>query len=95
MELYTKNGRINLKIESSASTVPTRSYGGSNKQLSVARAEKGKEQIITALKEKGADLSKVNVASIKSMVGGPQYNVDYLQNKDKYEEHQYIKISAY
>ncbi|MCW3102642.1 MAG: hypothetical protein JWO09_1082 [Bacteroidetes bacterium] len=95
MELYAKNGKVSLKIESSASTVPTRSYGGSNKQLSIARAEKGKEQILAALKDKGADLSKVTVTSMKSFVGGPQYSVDYLQNKEQYERFQFIKISAY
>jgi len=95
MELYAKNGKVNLKIESSASTVPTRSYGGSNKQLSIARAEKGKEQILTALREKGADLSKITVTSMKSFVGGPQYSVDYLQNKEQYERFQFIKITAY
>ncbi|MCW3071685.1 MAG: hypothetical protein JWO44_1575 [Bacteroidetes bacterium] len=95
MELYAKNGKINLKIESCASTVPTRSYGGSNKQLSIARAEKGKEQILAALKDKGVDPSKIIIASMKSMVGGPQYSVDYLQNKERYEQFQFIKISAY
>jgi hypothetical protein len=95
MELYTKNGSINLKISSCASTVPTRAFGGSNKQLAIARGEKGKEQILSALKEKGVDLSKVNIVSMKSQVGGPQYNIDYLQNREKYEQYQYIKISAF
>lgn len=95
MELYAKNGTINVKIESSASLVPTRAYGGSNKKLSIARGEKGREQLLNALKAKGVDESKVNFVSMKSYVRGPQYNIDYLQNREKYEQYQYIKISAY
>lgn len=95
MEVYTKNGVVNIKIESSASTVPTRAYGGSNKQLSIVRGQKGKEQLIAALKEKGADPDKIKFIRVKSLVKGPQYNVDYLMNKDKYEQFQYIKINAY
>jgi hypothetical protein len=94
-ELYTKNGSLNIKINSSASTVPTRAFGGSNKALAKARSEKGQEQILAALKEKGVDESKVKFVSIKSEVNGPQYNIDYLQNREKYEKFQYIKISAY
>jgi outer membrane protein OmpA-like peptidoglycan-associated protein len=94
MDLYNKNGIINLKIVSSASTVPTRAFS-SNKELSVARADKGKNQIINALKEKGVDVSKIKIVSIKSQVGGPQYSIDYIQNKEKYEQYQFIKASAY
>lgn len=95
IELYTKNGSINVKIFSSASTVPTRAFGGSNKELSIARSAKGKEQILIALKEKGVDESKIKFVSVKSIVAGPQYNIDYLQNREKYEQYQYIKITAY
>lgn len=95
MELYAKNGIINIKIFCSASTVPTRAFGGSNKALAIARSEKGKEQVLTALKEKGVDESKIKFISIKSIVSGPQYNIDYLQNRDKYEQFQYIRISAF
>lgn len=93
VQLYSKNGSINLSIVSSASTVPTRAYG-SNKLLSVARANKAKEQIIAALTEKGIDPAKIKIVTVKSLVGGPQYSVDYLMNKEKYEQFQYIKITA-
>jgi hypothetical protein len=93
--LHNKNNVINLKIISSASTVPTRLFGGSNKALAVARGDKGKEQILAALKEKGIDESKIKFISVKSAVNGPQYNIDYLQNKEKYEQFQYIKVAAY
>jgi len=47
------------------------------------------------LKEKGIDASKVTFVKVKSSVGGPQYNIDYLINKAMYEKYQYIKIVAY
>ena len=93
-ELANKNSSININLTSCASQVPTRAYK-TNKELSVARAEKAKEQIITALKEKGVDVSKVNFKKIKSYVSGPQYNIDYLINKSLYEKYQFIKIVAY
>ena len=95
LELYNKNGAVKIMIVSSASTVPTRAYGGSNKKLAIARAEHGKEQLLAALKEKGVDESRVTFISVKSYVNGPQYNIDYLLNKDKYEQYQYIKLKAY
>lgn len=94
-ELYAKTGVVNITIYSSASMVPTRAFGGSNKQLAIARADNGKLQLITALKEKGIDESKIKFVSIKSIVGGPVYNSDFLLNKAKYEEFQYLRMKAY
>jgi hypothetical protein len=93
-ELYTKNGSIHLKIISSASTVPTRAFS-SNNALAIARGKKGKEQVLAALKEKGIDESKIKIISQQAIVSGPAYSIDYLQNKEKYEQFQFIKISAY
>lgn len=94
MELYTKNGQINITLMSSASQVPTRAFK-SNKELSIARSTKAKEQLLEALKAKGVDESKVNFVKVRSTVGGPVYSTDYLINRAKYEQYQYIKISAY
>ena len=94
VEIINKQGAVTLKIESSASTVPTRAFS-SNKELAEARASKGKEQIMTALKDKGVDVSKVKISAVKASVGGPAYGVDYLQNKEKYEQYQFIRITAY
>ncbi|MFL5763710.1 MAG: hypothetical protein ACJ77K_07180 [Bacteroidia bacterium] len=94
VELANKNGKININMESCASQVPTRAFK-SNKELSVARAEKAKSQLLAALSAKGIDASKVNFAKEKSFVSGPQYNLDYLINKGMYEKFQYVKFSAY
>lgn len=92
--LASKNGSININLTSCASQVPTRAYK-TNKELSIARAEKAKEQILAALQEKGIDASKVTFVKTKSYVSGPQYNIDYLINKAMYEKYQFIKIAAY
>jgi hypothetical protein len=94
VELANKNGSININLTSCASQVPTRAYK-TNKDLSIARSEKAKEQLLNALKEKGIDSSKVTFVQVKSFVSGPQYNIDYLLNKAMYEKFQFIKITAY
>lgn len=94
VELYQKNGNINITIMSSASQVPTRAYK-TNKELSIARSETSKDQLLKALKEKGVDTSKVKFVKVSSVVGGPIYNTDYFINKAVYEKFQFIKIGAY
>ncbi|MBL7883273.1 MAG: PD40 domain-containing protein, partial [Bacteroidia bacterium] len=94
IDLYNQKGTININLISSASTVPTRAFK-SNKELSIARSEKAKEQLIVALKAKGVDESKIIFIKINSIIDGPKYNSDYLINRDLYEKYQFIKISAY
>ncbi len=92
--LLKTNGSISIKINSSASQVPTRKFA-SNKELANARAEKIKEQLIQGLKDKGVDMSKVTFAKVTSGVNGPAYGSDYLIDKAKYEAFQFSKVSAY
>ena len=94
LELYKENGKINFNITSCASQVPTRKFA-SNKELSIARADKMKEQLLSALKEKGIDASNITFVKVKSIVGGPTYNADYLTNKAVYEKFQFVKVSAF
>lgn len=94
MELYNKNGMLNITLFASASQVPTRAYKN-NKELAMARAEKAKEQLIEALKAKGVDESKITFVKVKAIVDGPQYNIDYLVNRALYEKYQFVKITAY
>ncbi|MGQ0827597.1 MAG: hypothetical protein ACT4ON_04285 [Bacteroidota bacterium] len=94
MGLYNKNGAINISMTSCASQVPTRAFK-SNKELAVVRAEKTKEQLLSALKDKGIEAGKINFVKTKSIVAGPQYNTDYLISKAAYEKHQFVKINAY
>jgi SdrD B-like domain len=91
--LYKTKGSINLSIISSASMVPTKAYP-TNKALSIARNDKMKEQIITALKEKGIPEDKIIITKFKSFVDGPQYQHDFLVNKSAYEKYQFVKVNA-
>ncbi len=92
--LMKTNGSININLRTSASQVPTRKFP-SNKALSEARAVKVKEQLMTGLKDKGVDMSKVKFVKISSSLGGPVYKTDYLTNKPEYEQFQFSKVSAY
>lgn len=90
--VVSQKGTAEITIFASASRVPTRMYGSSNKQLSKARAESSKAQVIEALKEKGIDESKLTF-KVSSIVGGPAYNEDYKIKRSVYEKHQFVKIS--
>ncbi len=93
-ELYKKNSNINLVLISSASQVPTRAFK-SNRELSETRAQKAKEQILFALKERGVDISRVVFVKVSSYVNGPAYQHELLNNTSYYEPYQFIKARGY
>jgi hypothetical protein len=92
--LYKKNGKLTIEINSSSSTVPTKTYV-TNDALAKTRSNKIKEQLLEALKAKGLDQSKIKFTKVNSEVSGPAYNSDYLINKQMYEKYQYSKVKAY
>jgi hypothetical protein len=81
-----------VKIMSSASQVPTKSFNSDNKLLSASRADKMEEKIKQAVEAKGGNVAKINFIKI-SAVRGPAYNND-AQNVKKYNPFQYVKIIA-
>jgi WD40-like Beta Propeller Repeat len=100
----SKNGKIVVYIESSASTVPTKKWG-SNDKLASARAQSLKRALTAALskdntpakgkKEKGKSMKPANnMANIKfelsPSVNGPEYAKD-AKNIEKYRKFQYVK----
>ncbi|HET6228420.1 MAG TPA: hypothetical protein VFF27_19215 [Bacteroidia bacterium] len=93
MELYNKKGTLSLTISSSASYVPTKMAGG-NKELSMERNNKIRDQLKKALKDKGVSEDKIVITKVKTVVSGPAYKNDYLKNREVYEKYQYIKVSA-
>jgi hypothetical protein len=93
MELYKHKGTVSLTIASSASNVPTKAFGG-NKELSLARNNKIRDQLKKALKDKGVSEDKIVITKVKTVVDGPLYKNDYLKNKDEYEKYQYVKVTA-
>ena len=84
-------GNVKISIESSASRVPTTTYD-SNNQLSKLRAEIAKKMLIESLEKVGIGKDKVTFINLKTLVQGPAYRGDYLENKTMYEKYQYVKI---
>lgn len=85
------SGNIYISIETSASHVPTKTFG-SNDNLAQKRAQAAKEAITSSLASKGINKKNIVFNTIKSSVNGPKYNSDY-QNKDSYKKYQYVTIT--
>jgi Tol biopolymer transport system component len=86
-----KNPSFEIEIESSASKVPTTTYG-SNENLTKLRAKEAKDKVIASLVKNGADKSKIRFTEAATLVQGPEYNNDFIQNRTTYEQYQYIRI---
>ncbi len=91
VELKNKKS-LDIEIIGSSSKVPTSAYKN-NKELSQKRVNEAKKLLFKYLKQRGADISKVNIISERAIVSGPTYNYDY-GNKAKYFEFQYFMISV-
>lgn len=85
------NGTASIKVESSASKVPTKTFKN-NLELSKARAEFAKTQILADLKKRGVDASKVVWTQVNTYVQGPSYQYDHVKNRAVYEKYQYVKL---
>ncbi|MCH2231260.1 MAG: SprB repeat-containing protein [Crocinitomicaceae bacterium] len=90
VEAQLKDGRdqVTISITSSASQVPTKSFG-TNEKLAEVRAENMKYDLIAYFKKKYAD--KVNIVVASSSVQGPAYLND-SNAKDKYEPFQFVSL---
>jgi Tol biopolymer transport system component len=84
----TKNPSFEIEIESSASRVPTKTYK-TNDKLTSLRATDAKEKVAASLKKKGIT---PKFSAPKTMVQGPEYKDDFIQNRTTYEQYQYIKV---
>ncbi len=85
------SGTVSLNIKGSASTVPTRFLHSSNKNLASRRAKRAKQAIISALKNKNADISKLSI-EVSASVQGPAYEHDGRTDESKYQQFQYVKV---
>ena len=90
VEKVKKDGSVELHIESSASTVPTKTYG-TNTKLAYKRAIKAKETLINSLIAKGINKDNIKIGPIKSNINGPKYNND-PKNITLYQKYQYVNI---
>lgn len=91
MKVYNSEGKLNISIESSASKVPTKTFS-SNEELTKLRAQNIKETVNAKLKEKGVNTDKVKYVDVTTLVQGPSYKGDYIDNKSTYEKYQYVKV---
>lgn len=92
-ELIKQFGEATISIEGSASRVPTQTWKN-NDILANKRADDAKEKILTGIKNKGLDPSKIKIADVNAIIQGPSYQNDPVSGMSKYEPFQYIRITA-
>ncbi|MDP2385932.1 MAG: hypothetical protein Q8M29_06155 [Bacteroidota bacterium] len=93
VKMKEKSGKVKLKILSSASNVPTKTFD-SNISLSEKRAKSTSDKIVNSLKAKGISASDIDVTIEKTIVSGPAYSGD-ASNTEKYGKYQYVKVQAF
>ena len=93
IEGQMNNGRekITINIRSSASYVPTKTFG-SNDKLARSRANRIKSELETYFAEKGMK-TKVTVKVVSAVVAGPKYEGDF-ENQAKYRDYQFIELKT-
>lgn len=92
LALMDKQEKVDLIIESSASHVPTKTYG-TNDKLSNERMEVARQALLDAVRAAGKDTKNLMLSSVKHLVQGPKYRGDY-KNTEKYGAFQYVKLKA-
>ncbi len=90
-ELIRQRGYANLAITSSASKVPTKTWGN-NTVISRRRAYDTKALIERVMLKKGINPSQYNFVDINTLITGPEYKGDFLENKKVYEKFQYVRV---
>ena len=83
---------ITINIYSSASYVPTKTYG-TNENLTRIRAENMKYDLITHFEKNEKYKGRVNVVIVTTVVQGPEYIKD-ARNKEKYFPYQYVGLKT-
>jgi hypothetical protein len=93
IEGQMNNGRekITINIWSSASYVPTKTFG-SNDKLARSRANRIKSELETYFADKGMK-AKVTVKVVSAVVAGPKYEGDF-ENTAKYRDYQFIELKT-
>lgn len=86
-------GFSKIILESSSSKAPTRTKENySNDVISYKRAEETRDIMKNYLHRNGIDPSRLILVEERCLVQGPEYELDYFENKEKYKQFQYIKI---
>ncbi|MCB0790540.1 MAG: PD40 domain-containing protein [Flavobacteriales bacterium] len=92
VNLIDEKGKANVVIESSASHVPTKTYG-SNENLSNLRMEDARKRLIESVQARGKDPNKILLEAVNHLVQGPRYRGDYKET-EKYGKFQYVKLKT-
>lgn len=90
-KLLKKEGKLIVKIEASASKVPTRTFG-TNEKLANKRASVSRGEIEEYFKSKGIDIAGKITFEETAKVQGPNYKHDFKKNRNLYEKFQFVKI---
>lgn len=85
----SKQGYVKLIIEASSSNVPTKEK--TNEIFSFLRAEDARKKIMQEVARRGIDPLRVIITEERNLVQGPKFT-GKIENKEVYEEFQYIKI---
>ena len=91
-QLAENNATIVIKVNSSASKVPTTKYE-SNEELALLRAENIKYDIINYVNKKSEFSNRIDIVIVESVVAGPEFEND-KKNKEKYEPYQFSKLKT-
>jgi hypothetical protein len=94
LPLLERHGDVKIKVESSASKVPTKSYAG-NEELTKARAASARAEILRIIKAAGAKEGRLQFLPDDNKVQGPEFQQDYQKNPAKYAPFQYVKIRVF
>lgn len=90
-QLSAGREKVTINIYSSASYVPTRTFG-SNDKLAKSRANRIKNELLTYFESKGMK-EKVTITVVSAIVQGPKYEGDF-DNTAKYRDFQYIELKT-
>lgn len=90
-ELVQIRGDAKIIITSSASKVPTRTWK-TNSILTRKRAYDTKALLERVFAKKGIKSDQYNFVDINTLITGPEYKGDYIENKSTYEKYQYVRI---
>jgi len=94
IEKQLDEGRENITINiySSASHVPTKTYG-TNEKLTKLRAENMKYDLVAHFENNDDYKGRVNIVIVTQIVQGPEYEKD-SRNKEKYFPYQYVGLKT-
>lgn len=90
-ELVKLRGDAKIIITSSASKVPTRTWK-TNSILTRKRAYDTKALLERVFAKQGIKADQYNFVDINTLITGPEYKGDYVENRSTYEKYQYVRI---